>query len=110
VSVTQGGSRTSVDDRIEAKRQIIRESLPEIKAEIEDAIRTENLHVPVGISVPSRYSVVTVRRPPNMTSKEWSRMSAIVSQIVGRKLGGKGLRSGRPLANSQMGTARLAQE
>jgi hypothetical protein len=103
-----------IDDRIEQKRQIIRQALHEDTVEVEAAMRAENLRVPIRISVPSRYSIVTVRRPLNMTGDEWSRMSAIVREIVGRKLGGNELRSGRPLASvsaiSQAGTAGLARK
>jgi hypothetical protein len=88
---------TTTDDKTEAKRKIIRQLLDQITREIEQAMREANLRCPLHIVVPSRYSLVTIGRPHDVPSDEWARMSAIVRDIVGKKLGSNGL-CGRTLS------------
>ena len=95
--------KSSTDDKVEAKRRIIRQSLDEIKVEIEQALRDANLRSWINIVVPSRYSLVTIASPEDIPPDERSLMSTIVRQVLGQKLGAKELR-GRPLT-SGMATA-----
>jgi hypothetical protein len=90
---------TSTDDKVEAKRKIIRRSLDEITVEIEQALREANLRSPINIVVPSRNSMVTITNARDLPPDEWSRMSKIVCQVLEQRLGGTGLR-GRPLARA----------
>jgi hypothetical protein len=90
---------SSVDDQVEAKRKIIRQRLDEINAEVESAMRAENLPSVIQITVPSRYSLVTIAGQSDVPRDEWSRMSAIVRRTLEEKLGGTGFRS-RPLSRA----------
>jgi hypothetical protein len=80
------------DDKVEAKRKIIRQSLDEITAEVASEMRNTNLWSPISIVVPSRHSLVTVTSPGSVPPDERARMSAIVREVVGKKLGSNGLR------------------
>ena len=60
---------------------------------METELRKAGLSAVINIVVPSRYSLVTIAGPCGLPS-EWSRVSAIVREIVGEKLGGNTLRSG----------------
>jgi hypothetical protein len=89
----------TTDDKVEAKRKIIRRSLDEITVEVASAMRDANLHSPINIVVPTRHSLVTIANARDLPPDEWSRMSQIVCQVLEQKLGGTGLR-GRPLARA----------
>ena len=104
MSVTQRRLHRSIDDQAEAKRKVIRQSLAEIAVEVDNALRAENLPSIV-VTVPTRYSLVTIAGPRDVPFDEWSRMSAIVREILGQKLGGHGL-CGRPLALTIANAAR----
>ena len=78
---------------------MIRQSIIEVTADINAQLQSANLHSPVHIVVPSRYSIVAIGCPVQLPPDQWSRMSAIVRKIVGKRLGGSQLR-GRPLARS----------
>jgi hypothetical protein len=78
--MTVAKRRSSADDKVEAKRKIIRKSLDEITAEVQNALLCANLRSSVSLVVPSR-------------------LSAIVRQVVAKRLGGGELR-GRPLARA----------
>jgi hypothetical protein len=97
--MTVANRKSSTDGKVEGKRKIIRQSLDQIKDEIEHALQDANLNSPINIVVPSRYSLVTIGGTRNLPPDEWSRMSAIVREIVGKRLGSGGLR-GRPLARA----------
>jgi hypothetical protein len=60
-------------------------------------MRDENLHCSVNIVVPSRHSLVTIGGTCDLPTDVWSRVSEIVCEVIGQKLGREGLR-GRPLA------------
>jgi hypothetical protein len=94
--MTVAKRKSSTDDKIEAKRKIIRRTLSEIIVAVEQAMQHENLRSRIQIVVPSRHSLVTISGLP---SEEWSQMSSIVSEVIGHKLGREGLR-GRPLASA----------
>jgi hypothetical protein len=92
--------KSSTDDKVEAKRKIIRQSLDEITHEVASAMRDANLRSSsISIAVPSRYSLVTITSPGNVAPDEQARMSAIVREVVRRKLGSRGLR-GRALSHA----------
>ena len=85
---------TSTDNRLDAQRDIIRESLNEIAADIGMAMRDEGLHFPVYITV--RHSgdlLATIATPLDPSDDDWSRAAAIVCEIIGKKVGGGRLRS-----------------
>ena len=105
MSVTQRRIHRSIDYQVEAKRKVIRQSLAEITVEVENALRDANLYSRVNIVVPSRHSLVTIASPVDVQTEEWSRISAIVRDILGQKLGGHGL-CGRPLARTTANAAR----
>ena len=90
---------SSTDTKVEAERNIIRKALDEITAEVQHELRCANLCSSVSIVVPSRYSLVTIAGLQDVSSDTWSRMSAVVRQIVGKRLGQAELRA-RPLARS----------
>jgi hypothetical protein len=90
---------SSVDDKVEARRKIIRQRLDEISAEIENALVAESLPSSIQITVPTRYSLVTIASQSDVPLDEWSRMSAIVRGILEQKLHGTGFRS-RPLSHA----------
>jgi hypothetical protein len=96
---------SSIDDQVEAKRRIIRRTLSEIIVAVEQAMQRENLRSRIHIVVPSRHSLITIAGPCDSSPEEWARLSSIVSEVVGQKLGREGLR-GRPLARATA-TAKL---
>ena len=96
--MTAAKRKSATDDKVEAKRKIIRRSLDEIIAEVEATLRNADLRHPINIVVPSRHSLVTIASSRDLPPDEWSRMFAIVREVLSRKLGAKGLR-GRPLTS-----------
>ena len=99
------------DDELETQRSIIRESLDEFAEELGVAMRAANLHYPIGLTVPhSGEAFVTMVTPVDPSDDDWSHATAIVRQIVSRRLGGIRLRS-RPLtcamANAPMNAAEI---
>jgi hypothetical protein len=104
--------KSTTDDKVEAKRKIIRRSLDEITAEIEQELRDANLRSSISIVVPTRYSLFTITSSHDAPN-EWQRMSRIVREIVAKKLGSEELR-GRPLARAtataQMNAAEVAPD
>ena len=101
------------DDELEARKSIIRESLGEFAEELSVAMRAANLHYPIGLTVPhSGEAFVTMVTPVDPSDDDWSQATAIVRQIVPRRLDGKRLRS-RPLtcamANAPMNAAEITR-
>jgi hypothetical protein len=101
------------DDELETQRSIIRESLDEFAEELSVAMRAANLHYPIGLTVPhSGEAFVTMVTPVDPSDDDWSQATAIVRQIVPRRLDGKRLRS-RPLtcamANAPMNAAEITR-
>jgi hypothetical protein len=99
MSATRRKRSSSIDDQVEAKREIIRQSLDEITVAVEQAMQRENLRSRIQIVVPSRHSLATIASPCDSSSEERSRLSSIVCEVIGQKLGREGLR-GRPLARA----------
>ncbi len=95
----------------DAQREIIRQSLDEIAAEVATALREAHLDFPVFLTVPnSGDSLATMACPIDPSDEDWSHASAIVCRIIGKQLGDVRLR-GRPLhcavANATMGAAEV---
>jgi hypothetical protein len=95
----------------EAQREIIRQSLNEIAAEVGAALRDAHLDFPVFLTVPnSGQSFATIATPLDPPDDVWSLASAIVCRIIGQRLGDVRLR-GRPLhcamVNATMGAAEV---
>jgi hypothetical protein len=88
---------TQFDDRLDAQRQIIRASLNEIANELGMIMRDEGLGFPVYITVRnSGDSLATIATTLDPTDAEWSRASAIVCEVIEKRVGGGKLR-GREL-------------
>jgi hypothetical protein len=88
---------TQFDDRLDAQRQIIRASLNEIANELGMIMRDEGLRFPVYITVRnSGDSLATIATTLDPTDAEWSRASAIVCEVIEKRIGGGKLR-GREL-------------
>ena len=74
---------TSTDDRLDAQRDIIRESLNEIANDISMAMRDEGLHFPVYITVRnSGDSLATIATPLDPSDHDWSRAATIVCDVI----------------------------
>src|SRR6478672_10486142 len=91
----------------EAQRDIIKQSLNEIAAEIAISLREAHLDFPVFLTVPnSGDSLATMACPLDPSDADWAHASEIVCRIIGQRLGDARL-SGRPLqcavANATMG-------
>jgi hypothetical protein len=97
--MTVAKRKSSTDDKVEAKRKIIRQSLDEITAEVASKMRDANLHCSVNIVVPSRHSLATIGGTSDLPTDVWSRVSEIVRDVIGKRLATEGLR-GRPLARA----------
>ena len=98
----------------EAQREIIRQSLDEIAAEVATALRDAHLDFPVFLTVPnSGNSLATMACPLDPSDEDWSHASAIVCRIIGQRLGDAPLH-GRPLhcavANATMGAAEVTAD
>jgi hypothetical protein len=91
--------KPSTDDKVEAKRKVVRQSLDEITRDVASAMRNANLRSSISIVVPSRHSLVTITSRGNVPPDERERTSAIVREIVAKKLGSPGLR-GRALSHA----------
>jgi hypothetical protein len=101
--------QTSEHTEPDGKREIVRNSLNEIAAEVATSLRGAHLDFPVYITVPnSGQSVAGMACPLDPSDSDWAHASAIVCRIIGQRLGDVRLR-GRPLhcavANATMGAA-----
>jgi hypothetical protein len=95
-------------DGVECHRSIIQQSLGEIAAEVETAMRDAHLDFPVGLTTPSSGALVMIVTTLDPSDVDWSGATAIVRQIVSRKLGGLRLRSRHlpcVMANAKMTAA-----
>jgi hypothetical protein len=82
------------DARLESQRGIIRESLDEIANDIGMALRDAGLHFPVFMTVRDNGdSLATIATPLDPSDDDWEQASAIVCQIIGKRIGGGRLRS-----------------
>jgi hypothetical protein len=84
---------TQLDDRLAAQRTIIKASLNEIANEVGMMMRDEGLRFPVYITVRnSGDSLATIATTLDPTDAEWLRASAIVCEVIGKRIGGGKLR------------------
>jgi hypothetical protein len=87
-----------IDDRLDAHREIIRQSLNEITNDIGMALRDAGLTFPVYFAMPnSGDALVTIATTLDPSDDDWRRAAAIVCQIIEAKVGCGRLR-GRELA------------
>jgi hypothetical protein len=105
---------SATDDESEAQRAVLRLALDEIAAEVETKLREASSNFPVFLTVSnSGKSLATMACPLDPSDTEWSRASAIVCRIIGKRLGDVRLR-GRALhcavANATMGAAEVTAD
>ena len=82
------------DDELENQKAIIRHSLNDIVNEVGMKMRTGGLHFQLGLTVStSGQALITIVTQEDPDDRDWSHATAIVRQIVGKKLGGMRLRS-----------------
>ena len=90
--------QTESDDRLNAQRDIIRQSLDAITNDIGMAMRDVGLTFPIYFAMPtSGDALVTIATTLDPSDDDWRQAAAIVCQIVERKVGCGQLR-GRELA------------
>ncbi len=103
-------SDTSTDERLEAEREIIRQSLDEIATEVGTALRDAGMNCPIYLAVPnSGDAITTIATPIDPPDEDWSHISAVVCQIIGKRLGGIRLR-GRDLRCAMTNAAMVAAD
>ena len=89
---------TQFEDRLETQRETIRQSLDAIANDIGMVMRDVGLNFPVYITVRnSGNSLATIATPLDPSDEDWSRASAIVCQIIQKRIGCGRLR-GRELS------------
>jgi hypothetical protein len=98
----------------DTQREIIRQSLDQIAAEVAVALRDAHLDFPVFLTVPnSGDSLATMACPIDPSDEDWAHASAIVCRIIGQRLGDARLcrRSLHcAVANAAMGAADVIPE
>ena len=103
-------NKSSITERLEAGRAIIRQSLDQIAADVGVALREAGLNYPVYFTVPysgdALASILTSVDPP---LDDWEKAVAIFSKIIGERLGGVGLRS-RELPSKAVNVAMSAAD
>ena len=94
---------------VESQREIIRQSLDEIAADVATAPRDAHLDFPVFLTVPNTgHSIATFATRLDPSDGDWSRASAIVRRIIGQRLCGRALHCA--VANATMGAADMIPE
>ena len=84
----------SANDRTEADRKIIRQSLNEIANDVGIALRDAGLAHPLYLAVPnSGDALATIITPVDPPSDDWEKVVTIFSKIIGGRLGEIKLRS-----------------
>jgi hypothetical protein len=80
---------SSLGDRIEGKREIVRQALDDIALEVGNRLREARLDVPVFLTIPrSGYAIVTMATPLDPLEDVWASVTAIVRQVVSDRLDG----------------------
>jgi hypothetical protein len=78
----------STDDRLDAQRGIIRQSLDQIAADIGMAMRDVGLAFPVYFAIPnSGDALVTMATTSDPPDEDWQRALAIVYEIIKKRIG-----------------------
>jgi len=95
----------SSTDSLIAMRDAIRQSINEITAQLNSALVKAELAYPIYLCVPaSGDALATLACPLDPNDAEWDRITDIVRDIVGKKIGKTRLRT-RPLACAMSGGA-----
>jgi hypothetical protein len=102
------------DNRVESKREIIRDCLHEIIVDVESRLRAAGLTSTIFLTVPhSGDAVASMATPLDPSDDEWSQVTEIVCSTVSDRLDGIELR-GREMicamANSTMSAADLTTD
>ena len=85
---------TTLQTDLDVQRNIIRQSLNEIAADIGMAMRDVGLRFPVFLTVRDNGdSLATIATPLDPSNDDWERATAIVRQIIGQKIGDRKIRS-----------------
>ena len=104
----------STDDKTEARREIIRQSLDEIAVEVSHGLRDADIGYPVYLVVPSSgNAIVSMVTPANPSDPDWCRVGDIIREIISERLDGMGLRSVElpcTMVNATMGAAEIAAD
>jgi hypothetical protein len=88
---------TNQDQKLDAQREIIKQSLDEIANDIGMVMRDAGLNFPVFLTVrDSGESLATIATPLDPSDEDWSQALEIICRIMERKTGGGKLR-GREL-------------
>ena len=107
-------NESSKDDRIEADRTIIAQSLNDIVAEVGVAMRDATLNYPVFLCIPqSGDALVTLATPLDPSDDDWLRGAKIVRQVISARLGGIGLRNRDlqcAIASATMGAVKIIRD
>jgi hypothetical protein len=70
------------------RRQRLTAALPQIAAEVTAALANANIRIPIFFSVPSSGgSLLTFATPVDPTEYDWDAATALICEIVGRKVG-----------------------
>jgi hypothetical protein len=95
MNITNELHEPAEDDDLEMQKSVIRQSLDEIANDIGIKMRETGLNYPLGLAVPSlgQTIVTMVTTADDVSDFDWSQASAIVRDIVGKRLGGIRLRS-----------------
>jgi hypothetical protein len=100
----------SANGSLEAKRDTIRQSLNEITTELNSALVQARLAYPVYLCVPTTGdAIVTFACPLDPDDDEWTRITEIVREIAGKKIGTTKLQT-RSLACAMAGATMGAAE
>jgi hypothetical protein len=95
--------------RRDEQRAILRLCLDEIASETTSALRDAAVAIPMLFAIPSSgAALVTFATPGDPTDSIWSRVTAIILDIVGSKIEVRGL-IGRPLACAASGAIGMAE-
>ena len=104
----------SAGNRIESKREIIRECLNEIIVDVERRLRAERLSSTIFLTVPnSGDAVASIATPQDPPDDLWAHIVEIVCMTVSERLDGLKLRSQDMIcaaANAKMGAAELTAD
>ena len=104
----------STDDKTEARREIIRQSLDEIAVEVSHGLRDADISYPVYLVVPSSgNAIVSMVTPANPNDPDWIKIGDIVREVVSERLDGMELRSVElpcTMVNASMGAAEITAD
>jgi hypothetical protein len=75
------------DPTLDAQRKTLRNSLNDIASEVNSALVTAGLVYPIYISIPfSGFAYATFACPVDPTDSEWDRITAIVVDVIGKRI------------------------